>query len=435
MRFAGYIARFLFIAFTISFFLATYATLRVALALAFTRDPEARRRAVAALRGRILRRAMTALGATFVKLGQVMSTRPDLLDAETIDELRKLQDKLPPFPLEDVQRIVREDLGAPIEERFAEFDALPVAAASVAQVHRGRTKDGREVAVKVLRPEVRERVQRDGAILDFFARVLEWNPTARLSDPRGHLREFIGGILEQTNLRLEVDNYAHFRVLFAKVAGVRFPDVYPELSTERVMTMEFLRGDKLDALPPGDHAPLAKRLQQVFLKMCFEDGFVHADLHPGNLLLTSSGDLVIFDVGLVKRLNEGIRVQLVDFCRCLVMGDAKDFVGHLRRFHRYRGDIDWATFEVEIEGFLAHFRKQNVAELELGELISELLALARKYRVRPEAEVALVMVAMVTAEGIGKQLNPHANLFHDTAAFLVPLLAQVQVPEPKAGAA
>ena len=366
---------------------------------------------------------MTALGATFVKLGQVMSTRPDLLDTETIDELRKLQDRLPAFPIERVRRIVEEDLGAPLEERFAEFDPLPVAAASVAQVHRARTRDGLEVAVKVLRPDVRERVLRDGAILDLFARVIEWSPTLRLSDPRGHLAAFMSGILDQTNLRLEVQNYARFRELFARWRGSAFPGSTAELSATRVMTMEFLRGDKLDALPPGDHGELARRLQRVFLKMCFEDGFVHADLHPGNLLLLESGDLAIFDVGLVKHLSADVLAQSVDFTKCLVMGDARDFVAHLRRFHEYRGEIDWASFEEEIGGFLGRFRRQNVAELELGELIGEILALGRRYRVRPVADMALVMVAMVTSEGLGKQLNPHANLFEDTAGFLGPMLA------------
>jgi ubiquinone biosynthesis protein len=248
------------------------------------------------------------------------------------------------------------------------------------------------------------------------------SPTLRLSDPRGHLAEFMTGILQQTDLRLEVQNYQRFRGLFAGVDGVRFPEVHPGLSATRVMTMEFLRGSKLDALPPGDHSAVARTLQRVFLKMCFQDGFVHADMHPGNMLLLESGELAIFDVGLVKHLGPDVLVQVVDFTRCLTMGDARDFVGHMRRFHQYRGEIDWKAFEVEIGGFLGRFRGQNVAELELGQLIGEILALGRRYHVRPVADTALVLVAMVTSEGIGKQLNPHANLFQDTAEFLGPLL-------------
>jgi ubiquinone biosynthesis protein len=418
----SYAGRFLVMGFLLAWFGLGYAFRR--LALAFVRDREERRRAVATLRGRVLRRGMTRLGATFVKLGQVLSTRPDLLEPETIAELRKLQDRLPAFPIAHVRRIVSEDLGASIEERFAEFDETPVAAASVAQVHRGRMRDGREVAVKVLRPDVRARVERDAAVLGLFARVAAWHPDVRLSDPVGHLRELVTGILDQTDLRLERANYDRFRTHFAGTSGVRFPEVYAELSAMRVMTMEFLRGHKLDALPPGDHGQVATALRRAFLKMCFEDGFVHADMHPGNLLLLEGGDLAIFDVGLVKHLPPDILVQSVDFTRCLVMGTAQDFVGHIRRFHTYRTDVDWVSFEKDLEAFLARYRKQNVAELELGGLLGEILALGRRYRVRPLADMALVMVAMVTAEGIGKQLSPHANLFEDTAAFLMPLLAR-----------
>jgi ubiquinone biosynthesis protein len=422
MKIFGYAGRFLVMGIVLAWFLVTYAVGRVG--AAFAGDVEKRRRAVAELRGRVLRRSMTALGATFVKLGQVMSTRPDLLEPETIDELRTLQDRLPAFSIGRVRRIVEEDLGAPVGERFAELDDVPIAAASVSQVHRARLPDGREVAVKVLRPDVRARVQRDAAILGLFAGILAWHPTIRLSDPVGHLRELFDGILDQTDLRLEASNYERFRASFAHIEGVHFPEVLPELSATRVMTMELLRGTKLDALPPGDHAAVAKRLQQVFLKMCFEDGFVHADLHPGNMLLLDNGDIAIFDVGLVKHLTGAILEQYIDFVRCLSMGTTKDFVEHIRRFHSYRGEVDWGTLEKELDQFLVHFRGQNVAELELGELMNEILALGRRYRVRPLADMALVMVAMVTAEGIGKQLNPKANLFEDTAAFLGPLLAR-----------
>jgi ubiquinone biosynthesis protein len=422
MRAIGFTVRFFTISFIVGWFLVVYAARRFA--ALFARGAEARRKAIAHLRGSVLRRAMTRLGATFVKLGQVMSTRPDLFEPETIDELRILQDRLPAFSIAHVRAIVIGDLGADAFARFSEFDVTPVAAASVSQVHRARLESGREVAVKVTRPDVRAKVERDGAILAIFARVAALHPGVRLSDPVGHLAELVKGILDQTDLRIERKNYERFREHFATTEGVHFPEVFAELSGERVMTMEFLRGHKLDALPPGDHRDLAKRLQRVFLKMCFVDGLVHADLHPGNLLLLDNGDLAIFDVGLVKDMSGDLLLQFADFTKCIVMGTEKDFALHIKRFHAYQSDVDWAAFEVDIASFIALFRSQNVAELELGQLTNALFALGRRYRVRPLPEFALVIVAMVTSEGIGKQLNPGANLFEDTAAFLMPLLAK-----------
>ncbi|HKA87509.1 MAG TPA: AarF/UbiB family protein [Haliangiales bacterium] len=393
----------------------------------FVRGREERRRAVAHLRGRVLRRAMTALGATFVKLGQVMSTRPDLFDPEMIDELRQLQDRLPPFPGEAAAGLIERQLGAPLASRFAEFDAAPVAAASVAQVHRARLAaelGGDEVAVKVLRPDVRAKVRRDSAILLTLARVANLHPRWRLSDPVGHLRHFVDGILDQTDLRLEVANYQAFGEHFAGFPGVKFPRVYPELSGERVMTMEFLRGTKLDHLGPGNHRDIAKLLQRIMLKMCFDDGFVHADLHPGNILYTADRQVAIFDVGLVKRLPEDVLLTFIDFSKCLTMGTPKDFVEHLKRFHAYVKDPDFEAMERDVAELLRRFRGKAFADMEMGQLMNDVFALARTYRVRPLTELTLVLVGLVTSEGLGKRLNPDTNIFGDIAAYLGPILAK-----------
>jgi len=391
--------------------------------LARERDPETRATALASYRGTILRAALTRLGATFVKLGQVLSTRPDLLEKPVIDELRKLQDRMPAFSFEKAKRIIEEDLGKPLESVFTEFDRKPVAAASVAQVHRARLPDGREVAVKVLRPDVRHNVARDEAILIACARALALSPELALSDPVGHIKHFVDGILEQTNLNLEAQNYQRFHQNFAGFPGVRFPTVIPELSAERVMTMEFIRGSKLDALPPGDHRWIAIRTQEVILKMCFVDGFVHADLHPGNLMLDGAGDLVIFDVGLVKHLTGDLLLQFIDFTKCLVAGGPKDFVNHMKRFHSYATNVDWDGFEQDMGSLVKHFRALSTATLEIGGLANDLFALGRRYRIRPPAGLALIIVGMVTAEGIAKQLHPDNKLFEAVAAYLLPLLA------------
>jgi ubiquinone biosynthesis protein len=394
-----------------------YAGLR--LASLTVRAPERRIEAVARARGRVLRRAMSTLGATFIKLGQVMSSRPDLFAPAMIEELRKLQDRLPSFSFRRVEQILRADLPA---GAFAAIDPVPVAAASVAQVHRGRLHDGTAVAIKVLRPGVRAAAERDGVILIALARALELLPEARLSEPVAHVRHFVAGIVEQTDLRSEAVHYERFRRNFARRSDVVFPRVYPACSSEHVLTMDFVEGSKLDALGPGPHRAIAQQTRSTFFQMCFEDGFVHADLHPGNLLLTPDGKLAIFDVGLVKQLDDAVLAQFVDFAKCLAVGTADDFVAHLRRFHGYLAEVDWDAVQRDAVTFIGRFRGKTSSELEMGELINGVFAMSRVHHIRPVADLTLILVGVVTTEGIAKTLDPEVDMFRELAGYLMPLL-------------
>ncbi len=378
--------------------------------------------AVHTMRGWLLKQAMSTLGATFIKLGQVMSTRPDLFAPEVIEQLRTLQDRIPPFAVRKAQQIIEEDFGKPIRELFSEFDERPVAAASVAQVHRARLRDGKEVAVKVLRPGVRRQVERDQVILIWFARVIALHPGWRRSDPVGPTRHFIEAIHDQTDLEIEQANYVRFHANFKGVTGVRFPEVHTELCSARVLTMEFIRGTKIDSLPPGIYPKLAERVRQTFFKMCFEDGFVHADLHPGNMVVQDNDSIVIYDVGLAKLLHEDVLIQFIDMTKCIAMGTPEDIVTHLRRFHTYIGEIDWESLRVEVTAFAAKFRSKDAAKLEYGELIGEMFAIGRKHKVRPVTDMMLVFVALITAQGIGKMLEPEHNVFGAVAMYLIPIL-------------
>jgi ubiquinone biosynthesis protein len=398
--------------------------------------PSARRaRAVGHLRGWILRHGMSTLGATFIKLGQVMSTRPDLFSPQVIAQLRHLQDRLHPFAFWRARRVIEKDLGKPLAELFSQFDEKPVAAASVAQVHRANLPDGTEVAVKVLRPSVRRQVERDAAILLVGAKLIAIHPKWRLSDPVGHLRHFVDAIHDQTDLRIEADNYRRFRTNFGGETRVTFPLIHDSHCSARVLTMEFVRGVKIDALPPGAHPHLAEVVRMTMFKMCFQDGFVHADLHPGNMMVRDSGQLVVFDVGLAKLLHEDVLIQFIDMTKCLTMGTPDDLVGHLKRFHRYLGKVDWEGLRVEVQEFAERFRAKQIKDLEYGEMFSEMFALGRKYRVRPVTDMTLVFVALITAQGIGKMLNPDHDVFAEIARYLIPILMKRNESVPDSDAA
>ena len=423
-RWPGNVVHFVFLLLVLLVSGVLYGVARLGLLL-FVWGPR-RSRTLARLRGVTLKHTMSALGATFIKLGQVMSTRPDLFPPEIIDQLRHLQDRLPPFPFRRTKAALEADFHQPVSELFSEFDEKPVAAASVAQVHRGRLRDGREVAVKVLRPGVRRQVERDAVILIGFARLIALHPTWRRSDPVGHTRHFVDAIHDQTDLKLEADNYLRFRKNFFANPNVKFPEVYPELSSSRVLTMEFVRGTKIDALPVdlsvAARVKLADVVRLAMFKMCFEDGFVHADLHPGNLVVQDNSRLVIFDVGLAKLLHEDVLLQFIDMSKCIAMGTPEDLVAHLRRFHTYVGEIDWAALRVDVEAFSSKFRAKDAAKLEYGELIGEMFAIGRKHRVRPVTDMMLVFVALITAQGIGKMLEPQHNVFGAVAQYLIPIL-------------
>ncbi|MCB9596913.1 MAG: AarF/ABC1/UbiB kinase family protein [Sandaracinaceae bacterium] len=420
MRYLGFAGRSLAIGFVACAALVHYGFAR----LSIFEDEEA----VDHLRGRIVRGAMTALGATFIKLGQVMSTRPDLFPPAFIAELRLLQDKLPPFSAAEARARIEQELGRPVDEVFSELSEEPLAAASVAQVHSGRLREsGIEVAVKVLRPDVRAKTERDGAILMAFARfAMRVSEVARHADLSGHSQHFLDGVLAQTDLTIEAENYERFRANFADVGHIRFPHVYAEASGPAVMTMDLMRGRKVDALrPEDDTATIARRLRRAFLKMLFEDGFLHADLHPGNMLIDDDGNVAIFDVGLATRLTDEMLEYYIDFNKCLVLGTAPDFVKHLQRYHSYiEGEVDWDEVSKDVEEMVGLFRGKSASELEFGMMIERTFAVGRKYNVRPFPEMTLIMVGLVTAEGIGKQLAPELDSFQEVANFILPILVQ-----------
>src|SRR4051812_13698264 len=265
--------------------------------------------------GRVTVDLFRQLGATFIKVGQIMSTRPDVIPEYVTGALAELQDSVGPFSFDEVVRTVEADLGRPLSTAFAEFAPVPLASASVSQVHKARLPDGRVVAVKVRRPNVVQLCSFDLAAMRVGARVINLVPSVSTLAPVASVEEFGRAIFAQLDFRIEARNNRRFRDNFRAQPAVIFPEVIEALSTERILTMSFVAGTKILSVgnTRSDPKKVARLGLQTLLKMIFEDGFVHADLHPGNIFIPPDDKLALLDLGLVGELDEPHRKAFARF--------------------------------------------------------------------------------------------------------------------------
>lgn len=379
--------------------------------------------------------ALHDLGATFVKLGQILSTRPDLLPPALIAELRTLQDRVPPIPFGEVRAIVEHELGAEIETHFDRFDAEPLASASIAQVHRARIKGGdTDVVVKVQRPNIKAQIEADLEIMGFLARVLEGNfPEARLYSPAGIVEEFDKAIRKEIDFTHEVEHIARFQRNFTGNQRVHFPTPYEALCTPRVLTLELIDGVKISEITAAsfDVEHVVQTGLDSVLRMIFADGFFHGDLHPGNLLVRRDNVLGVIDFGLCGRLTPRQRDALIDMIASLA---TYDFATVARVFWRIgvRGPDstkDYETFEADVVEFLERqFAGKTIKEIEVSSFFRDLVTLALKHRVRMPADYTMTFKAIITMEGVAKQLVPDLDLLSAVRPYVTKLVAQRYSP-------
>src|SRR3954466_6886090 len=296
------------------------------IALLFRRSGRARRQDWF---GQVVLDLFRDLGATFIKVGQIMSTRPDLIPDHVSRALERLQDDVGPFPQQAAVRMIEEDFGRPMAELFAEFAPVPLASASVSQVHKARLPNGRIIAVKVRRPNVIELCTFDLAVMRIGARVLNAIPSIATLSPVATIEEFGRAIFSQRDFRIEARNNRRFRENFRGHPNVVFPELIEELSSERVLAMSFVEGTKILAKRPrSDPKRVARLGLQALLKMIFEDGFVHADLHPGNILITPQDQIAMLDLGLVGELDDPHRRGFARFFAAWAQRDG-DTMAHI----------------------------------------------------------------------------------------------------------
>ena len=387
-------------------------------------SPEARRASTA----RRFRMLLNDLGPTFVKLGQILSTRADLLPAEFIDELSTLQDQVPAISIELVNAQIRESLGRGADELFASMEATPIAAASIAQVHRAQTREGVEVVVKVQRPGISEQIRADLSVLRYAARLLEAVvEETGIYTPVGIIDEFERAIFEELDFLHEAANIRAFYENHRERSYLRIPKVYEELSSRTVLTMEYLKGTKISQIEMAQHdrAALAQHIVEAAFRQLFEDGLFHGDPHPGNLLVLEDDVIGLLDFGLVGRLTHQMQETLVMLVLSVALKDADSVARLLYRVGVPDGRADLQGFKADIQLI---FNQHLPASGTLGginakTLLRDLLDLAVKYRVRIPKEYALLSRASVETEGILRSLYPDMKLLEITLPYAKKLLA------------
>jgi predicted unusual protein kinase regulating ubiquinone biosynthesis (AarF/ABC1/UbiB family) len=368
--------------------------------------------------GSLLRDKLLRLGPTFIKIGQTLATRADILPVEYIQELSKLQDEVPPFHAEVARSIIEAETGARIYDLFQDFDDNPIAAASLGQVHRAHLRTGESVVIKVQRPNLANQIGFDISVLRRVARVLARFPNLiRGVDWEGSLAEFRATIFEEMDYAQEAHNAEIFRKNFARWREVYVPHVYHALSGQKSIVMEYIPGLKVtdvDELKAAgvDPKQVVRLLSRTYLKQLLEDGFFHADPHPGNLRVMPDGRLAFFDFGMVGRLEAELQSKLINAFFHTIERDVHGLVEDMVRlgFIELTPDQE-AKFKPVIEGLLDRYLSLKIEEVQFKELVFDLAHVIYEFPFHIPASFTYIIRAMMTLEGIGTLVDPSFNFF------------------------
>ncbi len=371
-----------------------------------------------------VRMALEELGPTFIKMGQILSTRPDLLPVEFIQELPKLQDKVPPFPFSDARRIIEEELQKPLEEVFPHFDEHPLAAASIGQVHRARTIDGEEVVVKVQRPDIRKTIEVDLEIMLHLATLMEkhlegWD----IHHPTKIVKEFARTLEKELDYRLEAAHVERFAMQFADDPTVYVPKVYNYVTTTRILTIEYISGIKgsdIDRMEEEglDRCKIARQGFDLIMKQVFVHGFFHADPHPGNVFVLPGEVICYLDFGMMGRIDLKSRERFADLIMSIVNRDEADVTDALLKLAVVDKEPDRHSLEKDVGDFIDQHCYRPLKEVELGKLLHQLLQMAARHGLGIPSDLFLMIKALSTVEGLGLLLDPDFDVIKQAAPFV-----------------
>lgn len=362
-----------------------------------------------------IRLALAELGPTFIKLGQLLSTRPDLVGRDLASELSHLQKDVPADDAELVRAIVEDELGQPIEELFEAFDDEPVASASIGQVHRARLKTGESVVLKVQHAGIQDVVRKDMDVLTGLAELVQRLPEFAAYRPVETVAEFRRSLRRELDFGREERNLNHFFGRYGQTPGVRIPKPYSDYCTPRVLTMEWIDGiplrDEERIVALGfDREEIARRGAEFYIETIFTDGFYHADPHPGNILLLQGNAIALLDFGMVGRIDEGLREQIEDMLLAISNKDSTHLTSILMRLGSVPKDLDEAALRSDVTDFVTLYGSQPLDRLQIGRLLADMFEMIFRYRIGLPSQVAMLLKVLITLEGTGKALHPNFSL-------------------------
>jgi ubiquinone biosynthesis protein len=362
-----------------------------------------------------IRMAIEELGPTFIKFGQILSTRPDQVGMPLAQELQKLQTSVacdgPPI----VRETIEAELEEPLETLFADFDTTPLASASIGQVHRARLHSGEDVVVKVQHAGVRRRMEIDLDILGGLAQIAEKTLELESYRPQATVAEFRRIVRRELDFEREARNLQQFERNFAGVPQVKIPRLYPRLSTGRVLTMEWLDGAKLcdpavRQMPNIDLRQVTRHGAEMYLEMIFHHGFYHGDPHPGNLVVLPDGSIGLLDFGMVARLDERLREDIEDMLISIVSQDSQQLTSLVMRLGAVPPGLDEPALSVDLAEFVNHYANQPVDVFDLAGALTEMIEIIQRYRIALAPALSMLIKVLVMLEGTARMLEPRFSL-------------------------
>ena len=375
-----------------------------------------------------LRRRLEALGPTYIKLGQILSLREDILPTEVTDELKNLLDRLPALPFARFVELVEAEIDRPIDDAFSWVGSEPLGSASIGQTHRARTQDGDEVVLKLVKPGIRRTIQRDVILLRILGRFLQIF-LSRVQ-PKRVFDEFCTYTLREVDLSREADNAETFQANFQNEPDIVFPAIYRAYSTRNLLCMGMLDGIKPDSpeaqsLPQENRETLTRLGAAAIIQMLYKDGFFHADLHPGNLIVLDGKRVGFIDLGMVGRFDDELRRNLLYYYYCLVMGDAENAARYLAALADPAAGSDPKGFRRDVEEISSRwYRTPTFHDYSMGQLILESVSRGARYRMYFPVELVLMVKAIVTFEGVGQILNPGFDIVEVSKLHIGRIFAQ-----------